>query len=255
MARFELGDRRATITLDDPERHNPLSTAVMSELDGLIRRAGEDDGARVIVITGAGERTFSAGGDLSSGFVDDALGRHRARGALASLFRTMRASGKPIVARVNGHALGGGFGLVCASDIAIAADTATFGMPEVDVGLWGMMITPAVVAAVGPRPALELMLTGRRLTSHEARDLGVVSRVVAPVDLDAAVDEVVGSLAEKSPAALRLGKDSFYASLGMPFDAALDHLQIGLTAAALTEDAAEGIAAFLGKRRPEWEGR
>ncbi len=227
----------------------------MLDLRDAVERAAADDSVRVIVVTGAGDRTFSAGGDLKGGFFDDAIGLHAQRGALASLMRALRAAGKPTIARVNGHALGGGFGLAAMCDIVIVAEGATLGSPEVDVGLWSMMITPAVMRAVGPKPALELMLTGRRIDAAEALRLGLASRVVAPSELDAVVDETVETLAAKSGAALRMGRDAFYAAEDMPFDAALDYLHNGLTAVALTEDASEGIAAFLDKRPPEWSDR
>lgn len=252
---YELSPPRATITIDDPDRHNPLSAEAMLELRDAIGLAAADDSVRVIVITGAGDRSFSAGGDLKGGFFDDAIGLHALRGALASLLRALRTAGKPTIARVNGHALGGGFGLAAMCDIVIVAEGATLGSPEVDVGLWPMMITPAVMRAVGPKPALELMLTGRRIDAAEALRLGLASRVVAQSELDAVVDETVETLAAKSAAALRMGRDAFYAAEDMPFDAALDYFHNGLTAVALTEDASEGIAAFLEKRPPEWSDR
>jgi enoyl-CoA hydratase/carnithine racemase len=255
MVRFELDPPRATIMLDDPERRNPLSTEVMAELTKAVRQAAAEETVRVLVFTGAGDRVFSAGGDLAGGFVDDAIALHAARGALAELFRTMRRCGKPTVARVNGHALAGGFGLVAACDIVVAVDRARFGTPEINVGLWPMMIT-AVLQRVMPRKAvLELMMTGRQISSDEARRLGVVSRVVPPEELDDAVDEVVAELAAKSPAILELGRDAFYAVEDLDFDAALDYLQVGLTEVALTEDAREGVQAFLEKREPRWKGK
>ncbi len=255
MLRYESHPPQATVIIDDPERHNPLSTKVMADLRAAVDRAAADSEVRVIVITGAGDRAFSAGGDLSGGFVEEPIALHAARGALADLLRALRRAGKPTVARVNGHALAGGFGVAAMCDVVIAADHATLGSPEIDVGLWAMMISPALVRAMGPKPALELMMTGRRLSAAEAQELGVVTRVVPAAELDEVVDEVVELLAAKSPATLRLGRDAFYAAEDMPFDAALDFLQNGLTAAALTEDAGEGIAAFRDKRVPEWTGR
>ena len=255
MLRYESGDGRATITIDDPERHNPLTNATMRELTEAVRRAAADTDVRVIVITGAGDRTFSAGGDLSGGFVDAPLTDHAARGALADLFRALRRCGKPVVARVNGHALGGGFGLAAACDVVVATETATLGTPEIGVGLWPMMITAVLVPLVPRRPLLEMMLTGRRLSAAAARDLGVVSHVVDPAELDAATDEVVAQLLTRSPATLALGNQAFYAVTDMDLDSALDHLHVGLTAIAMTDDAAEGVAAFGEKRRPEWRGR
>lgn len=255
MLRYEADGGRATITIDDPDRHNPLSNQTMRDLTAAVQAAAADDAVRVIVITGAGNRAFSAGGDLSGGFVDAPLADHGDRGALADLFRTLRRSGKPVVARVNGHALGGGFGLAAACDIVVAADTATLGTPEIRVGLWPMMITAVLMAIVPRRALLELMLTGRRLSAGEALDLGVVSRVVSPDELDEAVDTVVADLLGKSPAALALGKQAFYAVADLDFDSALDHLHGGLTAIAMTADAAEGVAAFGEKREPQWRGR
>jgi enoyl-CoA hydratase/carnithine racemase len=207
------------------------------------------------VVTGAGDRAFCAGGDLSGGFVDAPLADHAGRSALADLVRAMRRCPKPIVARVNGHALGGGLGLIAACDIAVAADHARFGTPEIAVGLWPMMITAVLRPLVPRRPLLELMLTGRRFDATEAVDLGIINRAVPSADLDHAVDAVVATLAAKSPAALTLGKAAFYAVEDMDLDTALDHLHIGLTAIATTEDAQEGVRAFLEKREPEWRGR
>lgn len=252
--RYEVMAGRATITIDDPERRNPLSVGTMSELFDATRRAVEDDDVGVIVYTGAGDRAFSAGGDLSGSFADDPVGLHRARGVLADLFRFMIRGGKPTVARVNGHALAGGFGLAVACDITICVEDAKLGTTEINVGLWPMMIS-ALLARVMPRKAaLELMLTGRVIDPLEAQRLGAVSRVVSRDDLDDAVDEVVESLLGHSPATLMLGKDSFHGMADAAFDTALDRLQGGLTEVALTEDSKEGIRAFLEKREPNWGG-
>lgn len=232
-----------------------MSVDVMrSLLDGL-KEATADSAVKVIVLTGAGDRAFSAGGDLSGGFVDEPIALHHARGVLADIFRTMRRGGKPTIARVNGHALAGGFGLAAACDIVIAVDRAKFGTPEINVGLWPMMISAILQRTIPHKAALELMMTGRLITADEALRLGVVSRVVAAESLDEVVDETVANLAGKSPAVLGLGRDAFYAVEDMALDAALDHLQSGLTLVSMTEDAAEGVAAFAEKRPPEWRGR
>jgi enoyl-CoA hydratase/carnithine racemase len=255
MVRYEVETPRATITIDEPERRNPLSTATMAELLASTRRAIDDDQVQVIVYTGAGERAFSAGGDLSSGFVDDPIGLHGARGAMADLFRTMWRAGKPTIARVNGHALAGGFGLAVACDITIAADDVKLGMPEIKIGLWPMMITVPVQRAIGVKASLELMMTGRLIDAAEALSLGAVSRVVPRAELDDAVDEVVGLVTAHSPAVMMLGRDSFYGVVGMGHDAAFDRLQAGLTEVSLTKDSQEGIRAFMEKREPVWSGR
>lgn len=254
MILYQVDGARASITINDPERRNPMSTAVMRELVDATRKAIEDPTVRVVVYTGAGDKAFSAGGDLSGGFVDDPLGRHQERGALADLFRLIVRGGKPTVARVNGHALAGGFGLAVACDITICVDDAKLGTTEVEVGLWPMMISALLVRSMPRKAALELMLTGRVIDAHEAQRLGAVSRVVGRGDLDAVVDDVVNSLLRTSPPSLLMGKDSFAAMADLDFDAALDRLQTGLTEIALTDDAAEGIGAFLEKRPPDWSG-
>jgi len=255
MIRYETVATRATITIDDPDRRNALTNEAMARVGEVLRTACSDADVRVVVVTGAGDRVFSAGGDLSGGFVDAPLGGHGSRGALADLIRRMRRCPKPIVARVNGHALGGGLGLVAGCDLAIAAQHAVFGTPEIAVGLWPMMITAVLRPLVPRRALLEMMLTGRRFGSEEAADLGIVNRVVARDQLDAAVDETVDVLASQSPAAVALGKSAFYAVEDMDIDTALDHLHIGLTAMSTTEDATEGVQAFFDKRDPRWRGR
>lgn len=255
MIRYETGRSRATITIDDPEHRNPLSAGAMADLAKATKRALDDSDVRVIVYTGAGDRAFSAGGDLSSGFVDDPIGLHASRGELADLFRSMWRGGKPTIARVNGHALAGGFGLAVACDIVVCVDDAKLGAPEVNVGLWPMMISAILLRAMPRKAVLDLMMTGRIITPEEAQRLGAVSRVVARDRLDAEVDEIVDTLASKSAATLELGRDSFYAVSEMDVDAALDRLQSGLTAVALTEDSREGIRAFIEKRAPTWSDR
>lgn len=254
MVTYDTADGVVTMTIDDVARRNPLgSEAVEGLIDGM-ERAIADPTVSVVVITGAGDVAFSAGGDLSSGFFDDPVAGHAARGRFADLLRLLWKGGKPTVARVNGHAMAGGFGLAVACDLTICVDDARLGMPEVNVGLWPMMITAALLRAMPQKAALELMLTGRTLTPDEALRLGAVSRVVARQDLDAAVEETVAAL-RNAPAALLLGKDAFMTAAATDLDTALDRLQAGLTAVAGTGDAREGIAAFVEKRPARFEGR
>lgn len=255
MIRYEVTDRVAMITIDDPERRNPLSNAEMTSLAHAVVRSGVDPDVHVVVVTGAGDRAFSAGGDLRAGFVDSPLADHQERGALADLLRAMRRNPKPVVGRINGAALGGGFGVAAACDIVIASESASFGTPEINLGLWPMMISAVLMPIVPQKALLEMMMTGRVVTAVEAVDLGIVSRVVPDDNLDAEVASVVEVLKSKSSATLALGKEAFYAVADMDFDSALDHLHIGLTAVSLTEDASEGVDAFLTKRTPEWKNR
>jgi enoyl-CoA hydratase/carnithine racemase len=253
--RYDVSNGRATVTIDDPERRNPISVDTMGGLLEATREAVNDSNVGVIVYTGAGNQAFSAGGDLAGSFADDPIGLHRARGDLAELFRQMTGGGKPTVARVNGHALAGGFGLAVACDITICVEGAKLGMTEVEVGLWPMMISAILVRTIPRKAALELMVTGRIIDPHEAQRLGAVTRVVSRDDLDPAVDEVVDSLLTKSPGALLIGKDAFQGMAELDFDTALDRLQGGLTEITMTDDASEGVAAFMEKRDPHWSGR
>lgn len=252
--RYEVSDRRATITIDDPERRNPMSVETMAGLLESTETAMDAPDVGVLVYTGAGDRAFCAGGDLSGSFVDDPIGLHRGRGDIARLFRLMMRGGKPTVARVNGHALAGGFGLAVACDITVCVDDAKLGTTEVKVGLWPMMISAVLARAIPRKAVLELMLTGRIIDPEEAQRLGAVSRVVSRDRLDVVVDEIVDSVLGLSPTTLMMGKDSFYAMTDADLDSALDRLQGGLTEIALTEDAKEGVKAFIEKRAPEWGG-
>jgi enoyl-CoA hydratase/carnithine racemase len=254
MLEYKASEGRATITINDPERRNPISVETMAGLLEATQRAVDDGSVKVIVYTGAGDEVFSAGGDLSGSFVDDAVGLHQKRGVFADLLRLMWRSGKPTVARVNGHALAGGFGLAVACDITICVDDARLGTTEVTVGLWPMMITAALARSMPRKALLEMMLTGRTIDAHEAYRLGAVSRVVMRSELNSAVDDIVARLQSLSPATLMLGRDVFQGVSDVGVDAALDRLQLGLTEVAMSEDASEGIAAFLEKRDPRWLG-
>jgi enoyl-CoA hydratase/carnithine racemase len=255
---YDIADGVARVTINRPERRNAMSYDVMAGLRDAMARARGDDAVRVVVLTGAGDKAFCAGADLGGGGIGDtanAAASHDGRGLLAELFRDMWALGKPIIARVRGYALAGGFGLACACDFVVASDDAQFGTPEINVGLWPYMITVPLLRSMPPKKVLELMATGRRVGAAEAERIGFVTRVVPVAELDAAVDELAASLASKSPVIMRWGRDAFYRVLEMDADAALSYLQSMLTVTTLTEDSAEGIAAFAEKRQPQWKGR
>jgi enoyl-CoA hydratase/carnithine racemase len=253
---YDVADGVARITINRPERRNAMSYGVMQGLRDAVASARADDAVRVVVLTGAGDRAFCAGADLG-GIAENAgaAAAHDGRGLLADLFRELWRLGKPTIARVRGYALAGGFGLALACDFVVAADDAQFGTPEVNVGLWPYMITVPLLRSMPPKKVLELQATGRRVAAAEAERIGFVTRVVPVAELDAAVDELAGSLAAKSPLVLRWGRDAFYRVLEMDADSALDYLQGMLTVHTLSEDAAEGVAAFAEKREPTWKGR
>jgi enoyl-CoA hydratase len=244
-----------TITINRPARRNAINAAIIDGLGSALRVAEEDDSVHALVLTGAGDQAFSAGADLAGVEEVGPVAGHFARANMADLFRSMRSSRLPIVARVNGHALGGGFGLMLACDLVVAAEHAEFGTPEINVGLWPFIITAVLQRDVPRKLALELMFTGRRLPSKEGLAAGFVNRVVAASRLDDAVRELTDILGSKSPLALSLGKRSFYRAMDQGFDDALEYLAGMLTIGLQSEDAAEGISAFLQKRDPNWKGR
>ena len=254
MLRYEKDGPRATITLDDPERRNPLSAEAMEQMREALLDATTDPEIRVIVFTGAGDRVFSAGGDLSGGFFDDPIGLHETRGLISEVFRLMRRGGKPTIARVNGHALAGGFGLAAACDIVVSVADARMGTTEIKVGLWPMQISAVLQRLMPARQALELFMTGRVFTAAEAVDLGVVTRVVGTIEeLDEAVNDYVETLVNAPATALAFGRDAFYRVQDMGFDDAVAYLQGALTAVTMTKDAKEGVTAFLERRDPDWQ--
>lgn len=253
---YDVAEGVARLTINRPDKRNSLSWEVVSSLRGRLADAQADPAVRVVVITGSGEKAFCSGADLStmagtSGFA----AMHDARGELAHLFEDLYALGKPTIARVRGFALAGGFGLALACDLVVAAADATFATPEIDVGLWPFIISVPLLRSMPPKRALELMMTGRRVGAAEADRLGFLTKVVAVPELDAAVDELAATLAAKPPGVMRLGRDSFYSVVDQSAADALRQLHPLLTVGSQMEDAAEGIAAFLEKRPPDWSGR
>lgn len=258
---FERDGRVARLTINRPERRNALSNEVVAGLRRALAEVRADEGLRVVVLAGAGDRAFCAGADLvgdsPAGGAGTTGGRdpadaHEARGELARLFEDLWDLGKPSIAQVRGYALAGGMGLALACDLVVAATDAVFGTPEIDIGIWPYMVTVPLVRAMPAKKALELMLTGRRVGAAEAERLGFVTRVVEPEELPRAVDELAEVLARKPPRALRAGRASFYEALDLPARAALRYLHPLLSAAVLTAEAAEGRAAFVERRPPSW---
>jgi enoyl-CoA hydratase len=252
---FRTSGSALTLTINRPERRNAINPEVIRSLSEGLARAETDDSVSVVVLTGAGDDAFCAGADLGAMNPDGAVAHHFTRAELGGLFTQMRKSRLPIVARVNGHALAGGFGLMLACDLVVAGSNAEMGTPEINLGLWPFMITAVLQRDIPRKVALELMLTGGRLSARDAERWGFVNRVVEPAELDAAVAELTDSLLSKSPLIAALGKRSFYRSEDMSFDDSLDYLAGMLTACLQSEDTAEGVSAFLQKRAPEWKGR
>ena len=223
-----------------------------------LHKAAQNDAVRVVVLTGAGERAFCAGGDLAGGMAGSGLGlpaQIAKKGLYVQLIQAIQGLGKPVIARLNGHAYGGGVGLMLACHLVVAHTEIKVGLPEITVGLWPMMVTALLVRHVGRKTAAELMLLGEKLTATEARALGLINRVVPQDALDATADALAQTLASRSPAVLKLGLDAFEQTADLPQAQALWSLRDRLLLITLLDDAAEGITAFLEKRPPRWTGR
>jgi enoyl-CoA hydratase/carnithine racemase len=244
----------ATVTLNRPERRNALGAQMTNELLYAFDDAAADDEVRCTVLTGAGS-AFCAGADLGQlTGVADAL-ELPPKGGYDDLLRMMTRTTKPIVARVNGHAMGGGLGLVAASSIAIASSDAKFGAPEVKLGLFPFMIYAVLERLMPRRRLMELLLCGERLSADDAAQLGLLNRAVPAAELDAAVKSVTDSLTAASPSAIKLGLSAVHEVDGLSFDEKLPTLAQRLVECLATEDAREGLTAFLEKREPKWKAR
>ena len=240
-----------TLALSNPGRKNAIGPAMIGKLLRALDAAFDDAAVRAIVITGDGD-AFSVGGDFRqmSGGADDGP-----PGDFADLMLKMTAAPKPLVARVNGHAMGGGLGIVAASHFAVAARGIKLGTPEVDVGLFPMMIMAVLQRVVTKRRLLEMMLFGEKFDADEAARVGVVNKAVEPGELDGAVAEITSRLASKSPAAIKLGLEAYAAQDDMDLESALPLLRERLGLCLATDDAREGLTAFLEKRKPTWTGK
>ena len=254
---YEAGDDGvATVTLNKPERRNPLGPTMLRDLRSALETARDDESVRAVVLTGAGDKAFCAGADLS-GFAADAgeIERHQGRGLFVDLFLACERLGKPLVGCINGHALAGGFGLAMSCDLLVASETAMFGTPEIRVGVWPMMIMSVVTRNLGRKRALELFMSGERVSASQMMQWGAVNRVVPQETVREAAHAWAAELARWSPLIMRLGRDAFYQMDGMGFEDALRYLQGQLTVVSMSDDFREGVTAFLEKREPHFRGR
>lgn len=237
--------------IDREPKRNALNAEVLGGMLSALRDVGD---ARVVLVTSAGDKVFCAGADLVQ-MAPEATGLevHEGRGLLREVVLAMAACPVPVVASVQGLCLAGGVGLILGCDVVLAARTAAFGLPEVDLGLWPFMVSALLGRHVSPKRAMELMLSGRRVPATEALEMGLLSRVVD--DLPGETAELVQALAAKPPVAVRLGKAAFAAALQSSLPAGLDAMQAQLSLLNTTQDAAEGVTAFLQKRPAVWTGR
>lgn len=253
---LERNGARANIIINRPDKRNALNTATIGELVQAFEECQQDASVRVVVLSGAGDKAFCAGADLAeTQQVMNEYQRYVQRETFVKLWDMIPKLGKPVIASVQGLALAGGCGLAASCDFVIAGENARFGTPEINVGLFPMMISAILIRNIGKKKAYDLMFSGRQIDANEAERIGLVTRVVPAEKLQEAVDTLANELAGKSPAILKLGKDALFNAEQMPFSEALRYLSSMLTMSILTEDSKEGLTAFVEKRTPNWKGQ
>lgn len=253
--RIERDGAVLRLTIDRPHRRNALTDALMVAMKDAIEATAGDESVRVIVLTGAGDKAFCAGADLTPGDTPFRPKVARLMSPMGELFRAVHACRVPIVARVNGLCLAGGMGLFGMCDIAIATEDAKFGVPEVKIGLFPMQILTVLRDLIPPRFMNEMCMTGKPIDARTAFAIGLLNRVVPAAELDAAVDTMVADLLAASPIAVRRGKYAMRAVESMGFLETMSFTETALVPMIQTEDAREGLAAFNEKRAPRWTGR
>ncbi|MFI7167092.1 enoyl-CoA hydratase/isomerase family protein [Rhodococcus erythropolis] len=257
LVRYEIeGDDIAVVTLDSPATRNALSDELLDELIGAFERAKADVSVRVVVLTSSHERIFSAGGDLKA-FASETptIVKYAGLDRFPRLYQLIGGLGKPVICAANGDVLAGAFGLALACDLILAKESVHFGCPEINVGVFPFMISALIYRNVGRFTANELMMLGDRITAVEAREYGLVNRVVPDDQFNETVRVWARRVADKSPLLMKLGKDAINATRDMSLPDALTSLQSQLALAFTTEDVVEGVTAFRKKRSPAWKMR
>lgn len=249
---YQVKDSVAYVTINREKNRNAITPEAVSLFLEYLDRAEADKDVRAVLITGAGDRAFCTGAQLGDGMSADGK---KVFGDYARLLKRIASFPKPTVARVRGFCLAGGMGFMLACDIVIASEDSMFGTPEVNVGLWPMMIGALIFRNVPRKKAMEMIMLGERISAPDALSMGLITKVVPADSLDAEVESVLKSLAAKSPIGMRIGKEAFHASAGLSLEEALDFLSLKLVEVAGTEDAREGITAFMEKRAPRFTGR
>ena len=243
------------ITINRPEKRNAVNADVIAGIAKGYRAAHEDAAVRVIVLTGAGDKAFCAGADLQNTGGAFAQDFSKPNVDFADLLRLAQNATKPAIARVNGVCMAGGMGLLCMTDMAVAADNVIFGLPEVKVGVFPMQVL-SLLQGIAPRRVVnEWAITGEPFDAKTALAAGLLNHVVPPAELDAKVDWLIGRIIDKSPTAIRRGKYAMRAIASMSFDEAIAYTETQIALLAMTEDAKEGLKAFAEKRKPSWPGK
>jgi enoyl-CoA hydratase/carnithine racemase len=237
------------VWIDREDRRNAINKEVLAGIEAAVRAAGD---ARAIVLTGAGRKAFCAGADLSAGTGTFTLGLAEPMTDFGKLARFVRDAGIPLIGRINGDCVAGGMALMALCDLAVVADHARFGLPEAGIGVFPMQVLVLLRKLIGPRHVNEFCFTGDLISAARAAEIGIANHVVPFADLDSKVDFLVARIERMSPVALRRGKYAIAAMENMGFAEALAFAEQAIAVTSLTEDAAEGLAAFNQKRKPNW---
>jgi methylglutaconyl-CoA hydratase len=243
------------ITINRPEKRNAINGDVVAGISKGYRDAHNDPDVRVIVLTGAGDKAFCAGADLVNTGAAFAFDFAKPNVDYADLLRLSQNATKPAIARVNGVCMAGGMGLLCMTDLAVAADHAVFGLPEVKVGVFPMQVM-SLLQDVAPRRLInEWALTGEPFDARTAQAAGLLNYIVPAAELDSKIEWLIGRIIDKSPTAIRRGKYAMRAIASMSFDQSIAYTESQIALTAMTEDAREGLTAFGEKRKPVWKGK
>jgi len=250
----ERQDHIGGITLNRPDALNTLTTQLVKDINDALLELEADSDVRVIIIKGAG-RAFCAGADIRE-FPDKSVTamEMRSHASLDQFLKTITEITKPVIAQVHGHATAGGCGLVAACDLVVASDDTRFGTTAINVGLFCTTPSAALSRCVGRKKSLEMLLTGDLIDAQEAYRVGLVNKVVPKDELEQATMELAQKIASKSPTAIQIGKRAFYTMSDMEYNKALDYLAEVTAILVTSEDAHEGVTAFLEKRTPQWKG-
>lgn len=243
------------LTLNRPERRNALNDDLILHLTRAFEDASADPDVRVVILSGVGDKAFCSGADLTPQADTFGFDYSEPRSNFADMLRAGRAMTVPLIGRINGYCLAGGMGLLAVCDLAVASDTARFGLPEVKVGLFPMQVAAILQSMIPPRTFAQMCYTGEMLDAKKALSFGLLNDVVAASELDDAVDVLAAAIAGNAPAAIRRGKHALAATTGLTPDQALDFMEAQAGLMPLTEDAREGMTAFAEKRAPKWTGK
>lgn len=252
---IEDRDNVRWITINREDVRNALNDDVLTKLAAAINSAQAQPNLRAIVLTGAGDRAFCAGGDLKPDSQTFNFDHSKPTTSLGNLLRAAHACDLPLIARVNGHCMAGGIGLLAMCDMALASDHGLFCLPEVKIGMFPMQVSAILQNMISPRKFAELCLTGEPIDAQEALAIGLVNYITPSSELDAKIEWLLARLVNKSPTAIRRGKHALRAIRDMTTEQAITFMESQLATLSLTEDSQEGIASFNEKRSPDWTGR